>query len=417
MEAITREYGKNTYTQLIDRFEMLAANGRDTAEAIHLVSSLYRFWVPSRIALNLSSVAKQLSGAVSFMNDIPAGAFFAGVAESTANSDLFRRFAESVETGDFLKNRFHGGMDPNLRFLLNNSFNIREYSPLATALTEYGTLPTRWADRVSSVRAGFAVFKYHYEAEKARNGGDERAAWDYGMMRWRRAVDQTQQSGKLMDQNYFQSHAGMYRYLTTFLTNPMQILNLEIQSLEGYFGGKGERRAEAGEKLLRQLVVNHLILPTLMEAITQFFRAGFDWDEYKFRDFLMSWLLGPAEGVVIVGKLVKTLGGQLLGVLAGEPDSGWSRSIFQALPVLDDASAGIDQLARLWNRMENDEDFFDTDQLLRSMKSAADLLMAGGSVHPAAGTVGAAAGMFSALLREIRRMLRLGNSAFDEEER
>ncbi|UKI31694.1 MAG: hypothetical protein L6W00_28850 [Lentisphaeria bacterium] len=88
------------------------------------------------------------------------------------------------------------------------------------------------------------------------------------------------------------------------------------------------------------VLINHLVCPFLMEALTQFFRAGFEWDEYEFGSFLTGFLLGPAEGFLFFGKLARALGDRLTR------SGGWQQT-YQAVPMLDSAINAFDRLMKI----------------------------------------------------------------------
>ena len=396
-ERITAEYGRDVFEQLIDRFDVLAKGGRKLTDAAHVLNSLYKVWVPSMIAVNASSATKQIAGVINYMNDIPAGAFFRGFADANTKSELFRRFIADNQVQEYIANRMEGGFDRDLSFLLNSTRNIENYNPLASAIIEYGTMPTRLADKWCTVRGGFAVFQYHYN-EVLKRTGNEREAWDTAVRMWRRSTDETQQSGSLKDQNVYQSMGGLMRYLTVFMSAPIQMMNREFMAVNRMLAGTGERRAEARRELARVVLINHIVCPFLMEALTQFFRAGFDWDEYEFGSFLTSFLLGPFEGFVVFGKLIRALGDRLTG------SGGWQQS-FQALPMADSAIQSVSTLMKI---AEFDE--FDSDDWVRQIKAASDLTMTAGSLVPGGGLAAAVGGAVSSSVRELRRIFRIAET-------
>lgn len=397
-ERIIAEYGRDVFEQLIDRINMLARGGRQTPDGGQILTRLYKVWVPAQIAINDASVAKQIAGVVNYMNDIPAGAFFRGFADANIKSELFRRFIADSKVQEYLANRMEGGFDRDLSYLLNSNRNIENYNPLASAIIEYGTMPTRLADKWCTVRGGFAVFQYHYN-EVLKRTGNEREAWDTAVRMWRRSTDETQQSGSLKDQNLYQSMGGWARYLTVFMSAPIQMMNREFIAVNRMLAGTGERRAEARRELARVVLINHLVCPFLMEALTQFFRAGFEWDEYEFGSFLTGFLLGPFEGFLFFGKLARALGDRLTR------SGGWQQT-FQALPMADTA---LNAVSTLLDIAEFDD--FDSDDWMKTIKAAGDITMAAGSMHPAGGLAAAVGGAVSSTVRELRRIFRIVESA------
>jgi hypothetical protein len=231
---------------------------------------------------------------------------------------------------------------------------------------------------------------------------DSKTAWETAMQKFRRATDETQQSGYLKDQNYFQSQSGMYRYLTAFLSNPTQIMNLQLETIDDIRFGKGARKEAAKQKLARQIFINHILVPMLMTAITQFFRHGRDFDEYEWEDFVIASMLGPFEGLFLGGKIAAAAVDSAYDIFTGE--YRYQPSHFDALPILSDGINGMYRIGRL---IKADE--ITSDNMYNAAQGLADLTMAAGSTLPIpnVGAIGAAA---SAILRELKRTLRLGKN-------
>lgn len=395
-KTLRTHYGEKFRQQLVKSIDALANGGGDRALATQFLSDLYRYWVPAKIAVNSASVAKQMAGVISYMNDVPPSQFFKYFFGSSKRFNAeFAEWVEWAKGTDYVKNRMAGGLDKDLIYLMNYTRDSKSYNPISDAMIEYGTLPTRLADLWATLHGGYAVFKYHYD-QALKRGTDERSAWNYAALRWQRATDETQQSGYQKDLNEYQRNAGAYRYLTTFLTNPIQVMNLELQTLNQLRFGADKGKARS--KLARQVLVNHIMLPTLMVGITEFFRHGTEWDEYEWEDFFASWLLGPFEGAFIIGKVLA--GALNLGADIAVGRSARPRALFQALPVIDEAMLSAYSLYRTLAK----EKPFEADDYLKMLKNIGDIGVLGGT---AAAPVGAAGTIISAFTREIRRFRRL----------
>ena len=200
---------------------------------------------------------------------------------------------EYLHQAAHLKNRLAGGLDKDLQFLLNYTRDSHAYSPFTDALMQAGTWQTRWADKWSTLHGGFAAYQYALKQAK-KSGMTETEAIGAARRAWMRWTDETQQSGYFKDQNYFQANQGAFRYLTAFMSNPIQVMNLQLQTMNEIRYGKNKKAAWG--KLGRQILVNHLVVPTLMQFTVDMFRHGFDvpewWDEAEIGDYLLAWGLG-----------------------------------------------------------------------------------------------------------------------------
>lgn len=385
-KAISDNFGRRVVNNLVERIDTIARGGGSVGQdyASKLMLPLYRYWVPSKIALNISSIIKQMFGSAAYMNKIPVTDFVRNMALANMANPEFRAFVKWARNTDYMKNRMAGGLDKDLIYLLNYTRDSKAYSPWSDALMGAATYPTRWADAWSSLHGGFAVYKYNLEQNR-KSGMNDPEAREAARRAWMRATDETQQSGYLKDQNFFQSNQGTYRYLTAFLTNPIQVMNLQLQTINEV--RYGHNKKAAAKKLGKQILVNHLIIPTLMQFTNDIIRAGFNVsdfaDEVEFEDYLLAWLLGQFESVFLFGKLINGLGDYALDKALGR--RAWLTSTISAIPLADDLSRDISAVSRM---LDSDEELTEKD-LMDGIKAVGDVGMLLGMADGRAGTVGA----------------------------
>jgi len=397
-KAIADNFGRSVADNIVERIAAIARGGGTLSNdyATRLLQKFYRHWVPAKIAVNLSSIIKQMCGAASYMNDMPVREFCRYFASANFSNPAYREFCRMALESDYLKNRMSGGLDRDLAYLLNYTRDSKAYSAFSDALLNVGTIGTRWADRFSVLHGGFAVYQYAYDNARAA-GLSEIKAKEAARHAWERASDETQQSGYLKDLNYFQANQGAFRYLTAFLSNPIQIMNLELRTLNEL--RYGNDKGAAGRKLARQILVNHLIVPTLMQFTTDMIRHGFSlgdwWDEGEFEDYFLAWAMGPFEGLFLAGKCLNNLAGFALDRALGRRRRWQGLS---ALPLLDDIAGDIDLLVKA-----ADADDFSVKELAGAVKMAGDLLMASSVAAPQAGAIG---GMLHAIGEQGRRLVK-----------
>ena len=393
-KAINDNFGKNVTDNLVERIETIVrGGGKFSGEYVaRLLSRIYRHWVPAKIALNPSSAIKQIFGSAAYMNHIPVADFCKNLAVANFTNPEFREFVKFARNTDYMKNRLSGGLDRDLQYLMNYTRDSKLYSPFTDVLMRVGTLPTRWSDAWSSLHGGFAVYKYNLEQAK-KSGMTQSEAHDAAIRAWMRATDETQQSGALKDQNYFQANQGLYRYLTAFLTNPIQVMNLQLQTVNEL--RYGSDKAAAAKKLGKQILVNHLILPSLMLFTNDILRAGFNvadwWDETEFEDYLLAWGLGQFEAVFLLGKMTTSL------YDAWIRKRGWGAAI-SAAPLVDDLRRDGVTVGKFI-----DGDISETD-LMDGIRAIGDVGMLAGMAD---GRIGAAGAMLSAIGTQGKRVLRM----------
>lgn len=373
--AITNNFGRGVEENIRERIAVLAQGGdpRGDGYIARLFGKMFRNWVPAKIIANQGSIIKQMLGTVSYMNHVPVMEFVKYSAKANFSNPEFREFVRWAKNTDYMKNRLAGGLDRDLSYLLNYTRDSRAYSPLAEGLIDLGTWGTRWADAWSTLHGGYAVYMYALEQAR-RDGKTEAEAREAARRAWMRATDETQQSGYLKDQNYFQANQGGYRYLTAFMSNPIQTMNLQIQTFHELRYGKDKKAAL--QKLGRQILINHLIVPSLMIATTDLIRHGFDfgewWDELEWEDYLIGWLLGSFESLFLLGKVLGNVGNYALDRLIGRKRPFYQSIV--AFPMVEDISYDIGFLSKL---IDSDKPVTEKE-VFSSIRALGDFLMAGG---------------------------------------
>ena len=373
--AITNNFGRGVEENIRERIAVLAQGGDPSGNGYvsRLFGKMFRNWVPAKIAINQSSIIKQILGTVSYMNHVPVMEFVKYSAKANFSNPEFREFVRWAKNTDYMKNRLAGGLDRDLSYLLNYTRDSRAYSPLAEGLIDLGTWGTRWSDAWSTLHGGYAV--YMYALEQARQDGKTEAeAREAARRAWMRATDETQQSGYLKDQNYFQANQGGYRYLTAFMSNPIQTMNLQIQTMYELRYGKDKKAAL--QKLGRQILINHLLVPSLMIATTDLIRNGFDfgdwWDELEWEDYLIGWLLGSFESLFLLGKIFGNVGNYALDRLIGRKRPFYQSIV--AFPMVEDISRDIGFFSKL---IDSDNPVTEKE-VFSAIRALGDFLMAGG---------------------------------------
>jgi|GEM_PF-5900327 len=330
--AIQQRHGDAAYSDLIKNLTWIADGGRRDAEKIGLLAAIYSPWVASKMMFNISSAAKQLAGAANYMNDIPVSAFVRGSAEFWKHP---RKNARMLMATDYFKNRWAGAMDRDLNMLLDWSSSVAgKQSGWMRALVQEGAILNKAGDALSVVCAGYSVYKYHYD-NLLKRGVPEAEAHARAIEEWERSSNRTQQSGQVSDMNSFQLGGTFTRMMTTYLSNPILNMNAEVETTLDALHGRGG--VKTIEKAGRLLVLNHVIVPGLMVAISQFFKHREKFDEYEWQEFALASVMGPFEGVFLFGKAFDSL---FLAAI-----SGVERGT-EALPIAEDVVRAAQQVRK-----------------------------------------------------------------------
>lgn len=379
--VLIKEFGYDAWLLWKKRIELLATGG-DVSNALdQFLNNINQTFFPANIALNLKSVASQLAGGVAYALYVPPQELLSRL-NINRDSERYRRFIGQVRVSGYLDNRAGGGFDPSLRSI-TNPYTRKSASPMADALLEKSLALTTWSDAKGAIFWGFMAYDYFYDQALKREL-DEKAAADFAFRMWKRATDETQQSGAMKDRNSFNINAGALRALTAYMTSPMQQLGLEISAIRKY---AKDRTPENRNEMIRRIIVNHFAVTTSMNLIAAAFRHGINFGDYldDWEDFVAGWLLGNLDAVWIFGKSIS-------GLITG---NYWQQQPKSLVPAADNILRDV-------NKIKKDIQGKSEFELLDYLQAAGDVLMSAGPAY----TRIAGLGLFAAA-REIRRFGRM----------
>ena len=312
--VLVREFGQAMWNNLREKIELLASNGSSPDKAAKYLNYFFKSWAPANVALNMSSILKQFAGGTSYSLYIPQSALLRYLPEANWGNRDYRAWLERPEVKEFIADRMQGGLDPNYGGMMNYTRRGGKVHSVTEAGIKALMFPNLYSDKLTALTFGYAVYRYYYEqarkktkrnavadgsvAERETSIGE---AEKFALRMWMRATDETQQSGALKDMNHFTASPGAWRYLTTFMTNPMQTAALELTAWRKWMK---DRTKENRNVLIRRIVVNHLVNTTLMNLVASVFRHGLNIGDYldDWDDYVAGWLLGSFDSLWLFGK-------------------------------------------------------------------------------------------------------------------
>ena len=312
--VLVREFGQAMWNNLREKIELLASNGASPDKAAKYLNHFFKSWAPANVALNMSSILKQFAGGTSYSLYIPQSALLRYLPEANWGNRDYRAWLERPEVKEFIADRMQGGLDPNYGGMMNYTRRGGKIHSVTEAGIKALMFPNLYSDKLTALTFGYAVYRYYYEqarkktkrnavadgsvAERETSIGE---AEKFALRMWMRATDETQQSGALKDMNHFTASPGAWRYLTTFMTNPMQTAALELTAWQKWMK---DRTKENRNVLIRRIVVNHLVNTTLMNLVASVFRHGLNIGDYldDWDDYVAGWLLGSFDSLWLFGK-------------------------------------------------------------------------------------------------------------------
>jgi hypothetical protein len=142
-------------------------------------------------------------------------------------------------------------------------------------------------------------------------------------------IEETQQSARTENlPRFMREGGGMTRFVTQFILSPLQQLAFEVEAIrEAHAGTPGSKA-----KLARALIINHLIVPAIFQAINAGWSAllGFPPDDddkkkrQKWAEIITASLIGQFGAIFLVGNMAEQ---GILTLLGGKPRYGSSGAI------------------------------------------------------------------------------------------
>ena len=340
-DAVTQYVGDDAYRALVEKVQIFADGGRRDIEKCSF-AGLFSNWARTNVLLNIGSGLKQMAGGLAYMNDIPAGAFVKYQAA------FYRHPVENARmlmNTPYFKMRFASSGDRDLAMLMNWAASLSGKSAAyAKQLTEYGSLPMRLGDGVAVLSGGWAVYKYHYD-NLIKSGETHKAAHEEALLRWEMSTERTQQSSEPHNMNRFQLGGPVTRALTTYLSNPILTMQREFDTITALAKGRGGRKKQA-ESLTKQIFVNHVIIPFLMELIGNFLRHRENWEEYEWARTASAMLAGPFCGVFVLGDVLETVFNTLFShggmMFSGGPGRDFELAVRRTKKLFNEEVSGDD---------------------------------------------------------------------------
>lgn len=376
-DAITQYVGDDAYMALVEKVQIFADGGRRDIEKCRF-AGLFGNWARTNVLLNIGSGLKQTAGGLAYMNDIPAGAFVkyqaAFFRHPVAN-------AKMLMNTPYFKMRFASSGDRDLAMLMNWAASLSGKSAAyARQLTEYGSLPMRLGDAVAVLSGGWAVYKYHYD-NLIKSGETHKAAHEEALLRWEMSTERTQQSSEPHNLNRFQLGGPVTRALTTYLSNPILTMQREFDTITALAKGRGGRRKQTAE-LTKQIFLNHIVIPFLMELIGNFLRHRENWEEYEWARTASAMLAGPFCGVFIFGDVLETVFNTLFTrggmMFSGGPGRDFELAARRTKKLFDEEISGDDVYKAIesWGKAASVLPYIGiVAAVMRELKKAKDFLI------------------------------------------
>ena len=333
---IANQWGDNMNSRIRGEIERMAGAKGDKFSAAFsskLMTKIRGNYAKSVLALKPALMIKQLTSFPAYWNEMSAMDFAAGLA------DFFKHPKEAIEilgNTTLMKTR---GTDIIRDFAEISKMDILK-GKKGIKWSDAMMLNIRLGDRGAIYLGGWALYKSELKKNLAQ-GMSEEEAKAKALERFERVTDETQQSGRLSQQSYWQSNPAL-RMFTMFQSSQNQYLRKEIGAVRGALTGRMDKAQAA-----KTLFIFHVLLPCLF----QFASDGFDWDKEA---QLRAAVLGSLNGVFVLNSLLTKIYDHTINqwIFDEKPQYGSGRlGVREIVPFW----ASVEDLAKQFEKLANDD--------------------------------------------------------------
>ena len=314
-EAVRQYHGSSTLSVINNLVDDLARGGVQRGLTIEWLDTMRGNFAVAATGANPVVFLKQLSSIPAYLSEMPAGAWFGGVAEFWKNPITNAKFL--FENSEYMRSRYDfGAYERDIKAAMRRGDN----KGLANTenIKEWFTILIRAGDKVAVIQGGWPVYKYNYD-RLIREGQSPAEAQKEAIRLFEEATKRTQQAGGIEDLGQIQRSGSLGNLFTLFMTSPIQYYRHITAASRALFGAKLPpgtaippgapsriRRGPAGESLKR-LFIYWVVLPVIFQWISD----GFD---ARPRRLGRAALLGGFTYPVVLGELATSLGNAFFGL-------------------------------------------------------------------------------------------------------
>lgn len=311
--AIRRSFGNGELSTILKQLEYTLNGGKSggsTPGELAAVDKALNFTTYAYLGFNPLSAAKQTTSITVWANALPGG--FKDLWKYMTNVDtkVIKHLKESEEYKVRYGNEVGSGQDQATKILNQNP----SLNPIVRMFSGAGMWLLKKGDFVPGGWIAQGVYKDRLDMH-LQEGMEEEAADKLAITETFNLLEETQQSGRSYNTSELQR--GDYsRLLTQFATSSLQQLQYETQALRELVDmvryNMGEKKiAAAREKLLRAVVINHLLIPAALNFVTALFKAAVGdeppWEKEGWHwTLLTEILMGQFSRVFFLGIFAQT---------------------------------------------------------------------------------------------------------------
>ena len=293
------------------------------------------------LAAKPSLMIKQLTSFPAYWEHMSTTEFMSGLADFAVN---MKEAIETLGNTTLMKTR-----DVNIikDFEELSKSELFKKNANKVKLRELLMANIKLGDRGAIYMGGWALYKAELKKNLAKGMSEEKAK-ALALEKFERVTDETQQSGRLSQQSYWQSNPFL-RAFTMFQSSQNQYLRKEINAIRGLVTGRADPKQAA-----KTLFIFHVLLPCFF----QYASDGFEWDKEA---QLRAALLGSLNGVFVLNSILE----RGLDIALGSADA-WRATKMGLRDILPFWGSGEDLVKFFINLAEGDVDLEDYMEVIRA---------------------------------------------------
>jgi hypothetical protein len=262
-----------------------------------------------KLSLNIYTIVKQAPAMMQVAFDTDFKGFVRGAGEAAWNPSRFL----DIYNSPVIQRRLNAGYSPEVRMLLGEFWHSKPGS--LKLLIEKGMNVLGYADALFTTLGAAASYEHHArEGEKAGMSSNE--AHLHGLEMMTRSIERTAQPQTADRRSMFEhTTGGAGAMLTMFMGPGRQLSSIWIEPLHNLMGDflrwrKGDAKRKASARDVRNVMIAHLVLAPFMQVLASAIK---DWRDgpddpdddpaWEFSDFATAILLGPMQGIPLIGQL------------------------------------------------------------------------------------------------------------------
>jgi len=289
--AINLHHSK-TMLAVIDRaINHFTQGGVDTANRLNWLDKFRGRFTRSVLAVKPVIAIKQLVSTMAYMEVMPVTDFAAGV---------FDFWKSPIKAVKFLKKNsiWFAERGTNMERDIKTAMRMKEYSAYrkTRGFMDSLMLNVTLGDQGAIAIGGWSYYKYLTEKKGMSH--------EKAIVEFEKFSEVTQQSADLSVLSDFQRGTSVQKLFSMFLSSPNLYVRKEMGAIRNLLGGKGSKVDQ-----MKTLLIYHIILPSLFQLVSD----GFSWDKDNQK---RAVVLGPLNGIFIIGEAIEYLVSKALGVRA-----------------------------------------------------------------------------------------------------